>query len=135
MKTNRLPITFLHRGPLSCSHICFISGFPRAAQTSGQQVFARFQRFEVFLGYTEEDPETVVPGPSRVFASGAEQLVERDHNVVIDAKACFVDLRSGSLLRFRCGELNLCRGVCIANLTQEVLVAILMEHQLAGFAW
>jgi hypothetical protein len=32
-----------------------------------------FRRFEVFLGYTEEDPETVVPGPSRVFASGVEQ--------------------------------------------------------------
>ena len=62
-----------------------------------------FRRFEVFLGYTE-DPETVVPGPSRVFASGVEQLVERDHNVVIDAKPCLVDLRSGSLLRFNVGN-------------------------------
>src|SRR5260370_42202052 len=49
-------------------------------------------------------------GPRVLFTSSAEQLLERDQDVVIDAKPCFLRLRSGLLLQFRSGEVDIHRG-------------------------
>ena len=79
----------------------------RSEQEAGVFLPAVFGKASLF-GYIEEDPETMVPGSYSLLS--AEQLVERDQDFVIDAKHCFLRLRSGLLLQFRSGEVDIHRG-------------------------
>jgi hypothetical protein len=70
-----------------------------------------FGDFKFSLRLYRIRPGNDCPGPSREFSLGAAQLLERDHNVVIDAEFCLLGFGSGPLLRLRRGEVYLCRGV------------------------
>jgi len=59
-----------------------------------------------------------------------KQLVQCNHDLVMDRKPCHFSLCSGIFSCFVVGSSTFERRLLRTNLTEEVLIAILVEHQL-----